>query len=586
MTDTNTVTPTPEALSETIQSLVDYCVERNLIGWEDRVWAYNTALECVGALGPAPAAAWVLADEPHVSALNPVPAAEYDLESALALVSEAAVANGVADDTASGRDRVAMRVMGALMPRPSQVTTEFHGRLDVGERHSATEWFYRMCCDCGYVRRAAIARNIAWTAPTRWGELEITINLSKPEKDPRDIAAAGAAPATDEVYPACQLCIENEGYPGRSAATGSEHPARQNLRIIPIELGAERWGLQYSPYAYFNEHCIAMSAEHRPMHVDRENLSRLLDFVDVLPHYFVGSNADLPIVGGSILSHDHFQGGRHTFPMMRAAVAEAFDIPNFENVTCEVLNWPLTVLRLRSNDRGELLDASCRVLDAWRAWSDTTVGVLAHDPDGTPHNTVTPVVCREGSAYVAYLALRCNTASDEHPMGVFHPHAEYHHIKKENIGLIEVMGLAILPPRLVGEMEAVRKHLLDARAMPDSAMAACGTEADAKSDDGSGAEAGIGADGGNAAEADLGASSDTACATALRAALESDPLSGPHAAWALEVAERHPQLTADDADPVLRQEIGAVFGHVLEDAGVFKWDDAGRAALHRFLTAL
>ena len=354
MTDMNTLTPTPEACAQTIQSLVDYCATRGLIGWADRVWAYNTVLDCVAAPGPAPATEWVLADKPHTSVLNPSPTDDYDLEAALALISEVAVAHGAAEDTASGRDRIAMRVMGALMPRPSEVATEFRGRLDVGERHAATDWFYRMCCDCGYVRHAAIARNIAWEVPTQWGDLEITINLSKPEKDPREIAAAGAAKNTGEVYPACQLCIENEGYPGRSAASGSAHPARQNLRIVPIELGGERWGFQYSPYAYFNEHCIAMSTSHRPMHIDRAAVTCLLDFVDALPHYFIGSNADLPVVGGSILSHDHFQGGAHEFPMMKAPVVGSFSIDGYPDVEGAVVRWPLSVLRLRSNDRTQL----------------------------------------------------------------------------------------------------------------------------------------------------------------------------------------------------------------------------------------
>ena len=545
--------PTGEELRDAIQALVDYAYNRSLIGWGDRVWAYNTVLEAAGAFGPAPQESWVLEAEPHVSALRPAPAApSFDLEGTLARISEAAVANKAADDTASGRDRVAMRVMGQLMPKPSKVAEEFDGRLFVGEAHSATDWFYRLCCDAGYVRRAAIARNIKWTTNTRWGDLEITINLSKPEKDPREIAAAGAAKATGEKYPACQLCIENEGYSGRSAAApGGAHPARQNLRIVPIELDGERWGLQYSPYAYFNEHCIAMSAHHRPMHIDAKALTCLLDFVDMLPHYFIGSNADLPIVGGSILSHDHFQGGAHEFPMMKAQVAYEFAVPGYDGVTGAVMQWPLSVLRLRAADRQQLHDACVHVIDAWRAYSDASVGIVAHDGDGTPHNTVTPIVRRVdssghagGSEYEAYLALRCNVTTDEHPLGVFHPHEEYHHIKKENIGLIEVMGLAILPPRLVNELAAVRAHLLDAVR-------------------------------------------EGADASTLSHALLADPESAPHATWAGEVyARRAADLTEEDAESVLRQEVGRVFGHVLENAGVFKWDEAGRAAQRRFIETL
>ncbi len=536
-----------ENVRDNVQALVDYAATRDLIGWTDRVWSYNATLEAIGALGPGPEQSWVLAEEPDLDA-EPT---ELDLEATLADLAEVAVTNGCVEDTANGRDRVSMRVMGTLMPRPSETISIFEALVEEDPK-AATDWFYRICCDAGYVRRAAIARNIQWSSPTRWGDLEITINLSKPEKDPRDIAAAGAAKATGEKYPACQLCIENEGYPGRGAAmAGGEHPARQNLRIIPIELDGERWGLQYSPYAYFNEHSIAMSAHHRPMHIDEKALRCLLDFVDLLPHYFIGSNADLPIVGGSILSHDHFQGGAHEFPMMRAEVAESFTMDAFPGVEGAVLTWPLSVLRLRSASRGDLLAAAVHVIDAWRAWTDESVGVIALDEDGTRHNTVTPVVRRVdedgavgGERYEAYLALRCNVTSDEHPLGIFHPHAEYHHIKKENIGLIEVMGLAILPPRLVGELAAVRAHLLE------------------------GVSAGADVD-------------------AVRAALDADPASASHAAWAADVyGRRAGELTEEAAEQVLRDEVGAVFGHVLEDAGVFKWDEAGRAAQMRFVASL
>ena len=516
------------ALNQTIQQLVDYCEARGLLAADDRMWAYNTVLDCAQAKGPAPDTSWVLANaagEPE----------GFDLEAALLAIGDAAVANGAEEDTASGRDRIAMRVMGALMPRPSEVARHFAASVADGDAREATDDFYRLCCDAGYVRRAAIARNVKWETPTEWGDLEITINLSKPEKDPREIAAAGAAKNDGEKYPSCQLCIQNEGYPGRgAAAAGGAHPARQNLRIVPIELAGERWGLQYSPYAYFNEHCIAMSSAHRPMHIDRSALEHLLDFVDLLPHYFIGSNADLPIVGGSILSHDHYQGGDHEFPMMRAQVTDTFAMTAYPDVTGEVLRWPMSVLRLVSENREQLLEAAVHAIDAWRAWSDESVGVRAHDDDGTPHNTVTPVVRRRGDAYECYLTLRCNVTSDENPLGDFHPHAQWHHIKRENIGLIEVMGMAILPARLVRELAAVSEHLL--------------------------------AD-------DLDA-------------LETDPASAAHAAWAREVAAAHPEIDATNAGEILHQEVGRVFGHVLEDAGVFKWDSAGRAAQRRFVDSL
>lgn len=541
------------SLAQDIEALVRYAVANGLLAPEDETWAYNAVLECVGATGPAaPHAAEMLADQyalaPTRDLADPegilefeLPATDgFDLEAVIERIAAAGVANGREEDTPSGADRIATRVMDLVMPRPSEVSATFAELYDEDGAEAATDWFYRMCCDARYVRTAAIAKNIGWTSPTQWGDLEITINLSKPEKDPKAIAAAGAAPATGDVYPACQLCMENEGYRGRGAGEANgAHPARQNLRIVPITLGGEHWGLQYSPYAYFNEHCIAMSAEHRLMHVDRENMGRLLDFVDLFPHYFVGSNADLPIVGGSILSHDHFQGGRHVFPMMKAQVASTFSMDGFPSVECSVVRWPLSVLKLAACDREQLLDAAAHALDVWRDWSDEAVGVVA-ESNGERHNTITPVACREGENYVLYLALRCNVTTDEHPLGVFHPHAEWHHIKKENIGLIEVMGLAILPPRLVDELGAVEQHLVELSGEP----------------------------------------------AALAKALEEDALSAPHAAWALELAEAHGPITADTVEDVVRAGVGEVFGHVLEDAGVYKWDNEGRAAQQRFIDAL
>lgn len=535
------------SLEQDIEALVRYAIGRGMLAPEDGMWAYNAVLESVGATGPAPSGtsdllswAYLVSPTRNLAAQDGstslfVSNDEFDLEGTIERIAAAGIANGCEEDTPSGADRIATRVMGLIMPRPSEVEHAFAEQYELDGAEAATDWFYQLCCDARYVRTAAIAKNIGWTTPTPWGELEITINLSKPEKDPKAIAAAGAAPA-GEAYPACQLCMENEGYGGRGAgAPHGAHPARQNLRIVPITLGGEHWGFQYSPYAYFSEHCIAMSAEHRLMHVDRENMARLVDFVDLFPHYFVGSNADLPIVGGSILSHDHFQGGRHTFPMMRAAVEETFEIPGFADVRAEVLRWPLSVLRLTAADRETLLDAAAHVLDVWRGWSDEALGIVA-ESSGERHNTITPVACREADgSYTLYLALRCNIATDEHPLGVFHPHAEWHHIKKENIGLIEVMGLAILPPRLVEELGAVREHLL--------------------------------------AGDDL-------------AALEADPLTASHAAWAADLAAAHPELSAENAEGIIRAGVSEVFGHVLEDAGVYKWDDAGRTGLQRFLAAL
>ena len=467
------------AVERAATDLVLYALNCALIEEQDLNWAYNRVLECIGA--PGPMAAYDQDGE------EPLP-----MEDALAVLVEEGVANGMVEDTLGGRDRLAMRIMGVLTPRPSEVAAIFWAIYKEQGARAATDYLYQMSCDVNYVRVSAIAKNLSWETSTSWGNLQITINKSKPEKDPRDIAAAGKA-QVGEKYPACQLCVQNEGYAGRGAAHAmGEHPARQNLRIVPIELGEERWGLQYSPYAYFNEHCIAMSVEHRPMHIDRAAFTCLLDFVDLFPHYFIGSNADLPIVGGSILSHDHFQGGAHVFPMMKAEVVDTFKMAAYPHVAGSVIKWPLSVLRLESTDREELLEAACHVLDAWRAWTDESVGVYAFT-DEVPHNTITPICQKLDDRYVLNLALRCNITSEENPLGVFHPHADKWHVKKENIGLIEVMGLAILPPRLEGELEAG-------------------------------------------------------------------------------------SLTKD--------EIGRVFGAVLEDAGVFKWDEAGRAAQRRFVDSL
>ena len=467
-----------------VADIVSYAASRDLIENADIMWARNQVLQEIGHPGIG-----MFEDGPALDSSSAL--AGFDLDATLDALAEVAVSCGVVEDTAGGRDRAAMRVMGVLTPRPSEVSRTFTELL-AKDCRIAADYLYQLGIDTNYVRSSAIARDIRWNCPSPWGEIEISINKSKPEKDPRDIAAAGAAP-TGDVYPACQLCMENEGYAGRAAGdAGGPHPARQNLRIVPIDLDGETWGFQYSPYAYFDRHCIAMSREHRPMLVDRSNFARLYDFVAIFPHYFIGSNADLPVVGGSILSHDHFQGGMHVFPMMRAPMEEPVTLTGFEGVEACTVRWPMSVIRLASTDRERLLDAATYVLDEWREWSDESVDVVAYTGD-TPHNTITPICYRSGEKTVLDLALRCNVATPEHPMGLFHPHEDKWHVKKENIGLIEVMGLAILPPRL---------------------------------------------------EADLESGART------------------------------------------REGIGRVFTGVLEDAGVFKWDEAGRAAFRRFTDSL
>ena len=495
--------------------------------------------------GPAPIKSWEKID-----------LTSFNLDQTLAELARLAVSHGLVENTQSGEDSFAMRVMGLLLPKPSEVARHFNELYASEGPRAATDWFYTLCCDAGYVRRSAIARNITWTTPTTWGDLEITINLSKPEKDPREIAAAKTTQNTSgEKYPACQLCLDNEGYSGRGASSGTgAHPARQNLRIIPIELNQHRWGFQYSPYAYFNEHCIAMNSDHIPMHIDHEALVNLFDFVDKFPHYFIGSNADLPIVGGSILSHDHYQGGRYEFPMMRAEVAEEFELKQFPEVAGAILKWPLSVLRLSSTSREEALKAAEFIITAWRSYTDESVSVYA-ETNGEPHNTVTPVVRKlEDETYEVFLALRCNVTSEKHPLGIFHPHAEYHHIKKENIGLIEVMGLAVLPPRLVPELNKVQSVMEQCLANGKKANAVYGQ-------------------------------------------LTTDSTTISHADWARQIyaklleqgdgsSKDVASLSSEQLKKYIYDEVGIVFSHVLEDAGVFKWDEEGRAAQHRFLESL
>lgn len=504
-------------LNIALNHLIEYALSRKLIEDDDRTWACNTVLAAMGVPGTGQ-----LLDNSSMPAFN---STSFDLQETLRTLIDASREIGTGENLLD--DELVSRIMGALTPRPSEVTRRFYQLFDNAPM-DACAYLYELSCDVDYVKRAAIARDIKWVSPSPWGELEVTINLSKPEKDPRAIAQAARSLAPTR-YPACQLCIQNEGYAGRNSTSPlGSHPARQNLRIVPMGLAGEQWGLQYSPYAYFDEHCIVMSKTHRPMHIDRSCFSRLLEFVTRFNGYFIGSNADLPIVGGSILSHDHFQGGRHVFPMMKAPVVQEFSLDAFPQIECGVVKWPVSVLRLRAQDAKALADAATHILDAWRSYSDENMHIVAYS-DGTPHNTITPIARRDGEDYVLDLALRCNITSDECPFGVFHPRDELHHIKKENIGLIEVMGLAILPPRLREELDEVAGALVSNRAI------------------------------------DSGSS---------------------HAPWAQDVAMRHPELDKSNIQRILRDEVALVFSQVLEDVGVFKWDAPGRAALCRFLDTL
>lgn len=445
-----------------------------------------------------------------------------DLEEILAGILDYAVEKGLCDDGITARDIFDTRIMGAITPMPREVIGIFR-YLYLEDPVAATDWYYKFSCDTDYIRRYRIAKDMRWKYSSEYGEMDITINLSKPEKDPKAIAAAKNAPQT--AYPKCQLCVENEGYAGRM-----NHPARANHRIIPIEVCGQDWCLQYSPYVYYNEHCIVFNSQHVPMKIDESAFEKLLDFVRVFPHYFVGSNADLPIVGGSILSHEHFQGGHYTFAMETAPIDTEITFAGFEDVKAGIVKWPMSVIRLDGEDPKRLSQLGGKILDAWRNYSDESVGVIAFS-DGEPHNTITPIARRRGDLYELDLVLRCNITSEEHPLGVFHPHADKHNIKKENIGLIEVMGLAVLPSRLKGELSALAEAIV--------------------------------------AGADIAA----------------DEVLSKHSQW-VEGLKTQYTFTADNALDILMQETGKVFAAVLEDAGVYKNTEEGKAAFLKFVDAV
>lgn len=491
--------------NQAIAQLISYALEKRLIQPEDRMWTVNTLLEALALDGCA------LPEE-----LPPA----GELSAALEALLDDAVERGVLkENTVTYRDLLDTRLMGILTPRPSQVIGQFRS-LYRQAPEKATDWYYQFSQDTNYIRRDRIARDVQWKVETEYGQLDITINLSKPEKDPKAIAAARNLPAS--AYPRCQLCAENEGYAGRV-----NHPARQNHRIIPITINGSPWYLQYSPYVYYNEHCICLNREHTPMKIDRACFGKLLDFVRQFPHYFVGSNADLPIVGGSILAHDHFQGGRYTFAMERASVETPFTFPGYEDVCAGIVKWPMSVVRLTCADPERLIDLADKILLSWRSYTDREAMILA-ETGGEPHNTITPIARRRGEAYELDLVLRNNLTTPEHPLGLYHPHAELHHIKKENIGLIEVMGLAVLPARLKAELAAVADKLVSGEDLRD------------------------------------------------------DPLTASHADWAEEFRNRY-ALTTGNALDVVYHEVGLVFAKVLEHAGVYARTPEGQEAFLRFL---
>jgi len=487
-----------------VKALTEYTLSKGLIEECEYIWAVNTIIDAIGA-----------DDVPEIEVPDGA-----ELHTILDALTDYAYKNGtLKENSVVFRDLFDTEIMGRLTPRPAQVRSEFAEKY-AQSPETATEWYYEFSQDTNYIRRDRIRRDVKWVAPTEYGDLDITINLSKPEKDPKAIAAARNMPAS--VYPMCQLCAENEGYAGRV-----NHPARQNHRIVPLKINGSDWFLQYSPYVYYNEHCICFNREHTPMKIDRACFAKLLDFVGQFPHYFVGSNADLPIVGGSILAHDHFQGGHYTFAMAKAPVETPFVFKGYEDVDAGIVKWPMSVIRINAADPERLIDLADRILGKWRAYTDEDAFIFA-ETDGTPHNTITPIARRRGDRYELDLVLRNNITTEEHPLGVYHPHAELHHIKKENIGLIEVMGLAVLPARLKDELRAVADCL--------------------------------------AAGGDLRASE----------------LTEKHADWAEEFRSRY-QITADNALDIVQKETGIVFSKVLEHAGVYKRDEAGKSAFLRFL---
>ena len=491
-----------------IHSLAEYCLRKGLIAPSEKTWAINTILDIL-----------------RLDACEPgeAPEGEIDLAAVLDTLLDDAHARGVlAENSIVYRDLFDTRLMGALTPRPAQVIEKFRS-LYAESPEKATDWYYEFSQDTNYIRRDRIAKDVQWKTATEYGELDITINLSKPEKDPRAIAAARNLPASN--YPRCQLCAENEGYAGRV-----NHPARQNHRIVPITINNSPWFLQYSPYVYYNEHCIVLNSVHTPMKIDEPCFRKLLDFVRQFPHYFVGSNADLPIVGGSILAHDHFQGGHYEFAMAKAPVETALSFPGFDDVRAGIVKWPMSVIRLRCADPARLVELADRILTAWRGYTDEDAMILA-ETDGVPHNTITPIARRRGADYELDLVLRNNLTTPEHPLGLYHPHAELHHIKKENIGLIEVMGLAVLPARLKTELAALGEALVS------------------------------GAD------------------------IRADEQIAKHADWADELKTRY-TFCADNVTDILQKEVGIVFAKVLEHAGVYKRTDAGKAAFLRFVDVL
>lgn len=495
-------------LNESICKLVQYGIETGLTPECERNYTINLLLDIFKEND-------YIEPEERYTRLN--------LEEILKELLDEAVNRGLIEDSIVYRDLFDTKLMNCLMPRPAQVQKEFWEHYEKSPEE-ATDYYYKLSQDSDYIRSYRVKKDQKWTVKSVYGDIDITINLSKPEKDPKAIAAAKTAKSGS--YPKCQLCQENEGYAGRV-----DHPARENHRIIPVTINESPWGFQYSPYVYYNEHCIVFNSQHTPMKIERATFVKLFDFLKLFPHYFLGSNADLPIVGGSILSHDHFQGGRYTFAMAKAPVEKSVIIPGYEDVEAGIVKWPLSVIRIRSKDEKRLIDLAEHVLDAWRGYTDEEAFIFAKT-DGEPHNTITPIARKKDGVFELDLTLRNNIRTEEHPLGVYHPHAQYHHIKKENIGLIEVMGLAVLPARLKEEMELLEEYVLEGKNVASNEK------------------------------------------------LEK------HADWVAEFLPKYEDVNRENIHAIFRKEIGNVFIHVLEDAGVYKCTEEGRKAFMRFIETL
>lgn len=496
-------------LQESIKKLVQYGIDMGLTPECERIYTTNLLLECMKE------------DEytdPDCDLSNIV------LEDVLKELLDEAVNRGIIEDSVTHRDLFDTKLMNQLCPRPKQVIDEFHRIYDNNGPIAATDYFYKLSKASDYIRTYRVKKDLKWTCDTEYGTLDITINLSKPEKDPKAIAAAKNA--KQSAYPKCQLCMENEGYAGRI-----NHPARENHRIIPITINNNNWGFQYSPYVYYNEHCIVFNGEHTPMKIERATFVKLFDFIKLFPHYFLGSNADLPIVGGSILSHDHFQGGHYTFAMEKAPIIQEFTVKGYEDVKAGIVKWPLSVIRLQCKDETRLIDLATNILDKWRNYTDEESYIFA-ETDGEPHNTITPIARKRGDYFELDLALRNNITTKEHPLGLYHPHAHLHHIKKENIGLIEVMGLAVLPSRLKTEMELLADYIVNNKD------------------------------------------------------IRSNEELSKHADWVEEFTKNYDHIDDQNVNTILQAEIGKVFCQVLECAGVFKSTPEGMDAFNRFIKVI